>query len=134
MDQTRYRLLYAGLALALLAVIVLAVAFGSPEGRDIGLPDPVESVSPLPGETVMRQARIEVDLPVGVELALFVDGVRVPESEIEVVEATGVHTWEPAPGQVITTWTPGPHTVRISWQSATGAVDPGQFEWSFRVS
>jgi hypothetical protein len=132
-DVTKYRLVYVGLALALVAVVAVAWAFGSPPGRDIGLPEPLEAVSPIPGETALRQARLEVDLPVGYRVELFVDGRRVPESEVTRVAATGVYSWEPGPGRMLPIWSPGDHTVRITWDTESGLPDPGQFEWTFRV-
>ncbi|MDP8958023.1 MAG: hypothetical protein M3N51_02215 [Actinomycetota bacterium] len=133
MSDVKYRLIYVGLALGLVAVVAIGLAFGSPEGRDIGLPEPVEGVSPLPGETVLRQARLEIDMPVGYRVEIFVDGQRIPESEVDHVEATGLHSWSPGPGRLFTLWTPGEHSVRITWDSTSGLPDPGEFHWSFRV-
>lgn len=132
-DQTKYRLIYTGLILAFIAVVALGLAFGSPPARDVGLPEPLEAVSPVPGETVIRQSRVEVDLPAGYQVEIFVDGVRVPDQEIVHVEATGVFSWEPGPGKLFPRWTPGEHTVRVTWDTASGVPDPGEFEWSFRV-
>ena len=49
------------------------------------LPAPIESVTPLPGDATLRQAVIEVDMEVGYEVAIFVDGFRVPDTEVTVV-------------------------------------------------
>lgn len=132
-SDSRYRLIYAGLSLALVAVVALAFAFGSPEGRDLGLPEPVEAISPVPGETVLRQSPIEIDMAVGYRLEMFVDGVRIPADELTLVEATGVYSWEPGPGRLFSIWTPGEHRVRITWDTVAGVPDPGELEWTFRV-
>lgn len=115
------------------AAIALGVAFGGgPEPTE--LPATIERLSPAPGDAVLRQALIEIDLVTGYRAELFVDGFKVPETELVFVEATGVHSWRPSPsGTYLTEWTPGAHTVLIRWMTLTGLPDTGQFEWTFRV-
>lgn len=130
--DTTYRLLYAGLGLALVAVVALTVAL-SPSGTESRLPDPVERIFPRPADSVVRQTVIEVDMAVGYELVLFVDGFRISPVEIDVQTGTNLHTWQPAPGRFLETWEPGPHEVRIEWDSTAGLPDPGSYSWTFRV-
>lgn len=126
-----YRLIYIGLGL----VAVAAIAFGfalSPEGDAVSLPGPVESVSPQPGDLVPPQAAIEIDLEVGYEAQIMIDGW--PINDAQFVEATGVYRWAPSPSHpTINSWTPGEHTVSIVWNTYTGLPDTGSFEWTFRV-
>ena len=126
-----YRLIYIGLGL----VGVAAVALGflhSAEGEEVVLPEALESVSPSPGSLVPPQASIEVDLEVGYEATIFVDGF--PVNNATFVDATGVYRWAPTPTDpVVTEWSPGEHTVRVVWDTYTGLPDPGSFEWTFRV-
>jgi hypothetical protein len=129
--RSRLPYLAFGLALAALAAVVV---LAYPEGREAVLPDPLEEVFPLPGDAVVRQTAVEVELPVGYSLEIFVDGRPVPATEIGHTPSTGVWIWQPAPGGSIEQWTAGEHTVRISWDRvAGGRPDPGEYEWSFRV-
>jgi len=132
MDR-RYLYIYGGLTLALVVVIGIALAFGSPEGDDIGLPAQIEAISPVPRETVLRQARIEVDMPIGYAVEIWIDGFRVPEQEIFFVEGTGVYSWGPGIDRIFLEWDRGEHTVVVKWQSVTGVPDVGEYEWTFRV-
>lgn len=126
-----YRLIYVGLGLIGLAALVLGIAL-SPEGESVDLPDPIESVSPEPGHLVPPQAVIEVDLEVGYEAQITVDGWPVTDATF--VEATGVYRWAPSPtSPTITEWTPGEHTVLVVYNTYTGLPDTGSFEWTFRV-
>jgi hypothetical protein len=128
-----YRPVYLGLALIALAAIVLGVAFAG-GGEPVELPLPLEGVAPTPGEAVLRQAVVEVDLPAGYQATIYIDGFPIPPAEVVVVEATGVHSWRPSvEGRVFQEWTPGLHTVRVTWDRGAGLPDPGAFEWSFRV-
>jgi hypothetical protein len=125
-----YRFIYVGLGLLAVAVVALGIAFAQ-EGDAVELPDPIEAVSPLPGDSVIRQTSVEIDLAVGYVAEIFVDGFPV---EATFVEATGVYSWSPAPNSaVMNEWTPGDHTVRVEWRSISGSPDFGSFEWTFRV-
>lgn len=126
-----YRLIYAGLALLGIAAIALGILL-SPEGEVVELPGPIEAVSPPPGSQVPRQTSIEIDLEVGYEADIVVDGW--PISDATFVTATGVISWAPhANHPTITEWTPGEHTVRVTWNTYAGLPDTGTFEWTFRV-
>jgi hypothetical protein len=132
MKDTTYRLVYAGLGLALAAVIGLAVVF-SPNGTGSPLPDAVERIFPLPNDAVIRQTSLEIDMQVGYEIVLFVDGFRISPIEIGVQTGTNRYQWQPAPGRFLESWAPGPHEIRIEWERVTGLPDPGSYSWTFRV-
>lgn len=126
-----YRFIYIGLGLIAVAAIALGILL-SPEGEEVVLPGPVESVSPRPGATVPLQASIRIDLEVGYEAQIVIDGWPINDATFE--EATGVYRWSPGPSHpTITEWTPGDHTIEITYNTYTGLPDTGSFEWTFRV-
>lgn len=127
-----YRLIYLGLGLLALAAVALGFVFAQ-DGDPVELPHPIEAISPTPGSTVIRQGTVELDLEIGYEAIIFVDGFPVPDARF--VEATGVYSWSPGPASaVMTEWTPGEHAVRVEWQRVTGTPEFGEFEWTFRSS
>jgi len=123
------------LTLALAMVIAAVVAF-LPRGGATPVPEPLEGVFPLPGDVVVRQTGLEVDLPVGYRiLGMVVDGMPLDVDELSVIEATGDWSWQPGPGQVIEAWTAGDHTVYVRWDRTEGGnPDPGEYAWTFRVT
>lgn len=126
-----YRLIYAGLGLLAVAAVALGVVF-SPSGETVDLPDPVEAISPQPGALVPQQAAVEIDLLVGYQAEIFIDGWPITDATF--VDATGVYRWAPGPNHpTITQWSPGEHTVRLVYDTYTGLPDTGSFEWTFRV-
>lgn len=126
-----YRLIYVGLALLGLAVVILGIVL-TRSGEEIILPSQLESISPSPGSLVPPQTSIEVDLPVGYEAEIVIDGWPITDATF--VDATGVYRWAPSENSpVIQDWTAGRHTVRVTWDTYTGLPDPGSFEWTFRV-
>jgi hypothetical protein len=125
-------LLWLGAAFVAL-VVVVTVAY--PSGEPDTIPAPLEAVSPLPGEAVVGQVAIEIDLPIGYVIDLVVDGRPVPPAEIVAVEGLGSYRWYPGPGRVVERWEPGEHPIEVSWDSLPGRLpDPGAFSWRFRVT
>jgi hypothetical protein len=128
-----HRLIYFGLGSLLVAVIALGIAF-NPQGDAVALPTQLEGVTPRPNDSVLRQAVVEADMAPGYVATLFVDGFRVPDAEVTIIEATGVFRWAPSPlGAYLTEWAPGEHTVVVEWNSIAGSSDAGSFEWVFRI-
>lgn len=132
-NKARYRRIYVALGVALLVVVALGVAFGSPEGAGGGRPYQIEAVNPEPGETVVRQTPIEVDVPAGYAIDLYVDNLLIPAEELFFVEGTGVYSWQPQPGGTIPELAPGQHTVLVRWRTLTGLPDEGEYSWTFRT-
>lgn len=130
--MTRYRLVYLGLTLALLALVGATWALSTTGGSE-ALPAVVERISPAPGATVLRQASVVVDMAAGYTVTLTIDGVPIPMAEVRSIDAIGTFEWQPGAGQVIGEWTPGPHEVEISWDTLSGLPDLGSFAWGFRV-
>jgi hypothetical protein len=124
-------MIYIGLALLGVAAIALGWAL-SPEGESVDLPPPLEAVAPLPGDLVPPQAGIEVDLDIGYEAQIVIDGWPITDASFE--PATGVYRWAPSASHpTINQWAPGEHTVSIVWNTYSGLPDTGSFEWTFRV-
>ena len=129
----RHQRLYLILSVALAGVVAAAVLL-APSGEDVEVPAPLEGIFPAPGDTVVRQTIVEIDLPVGYSIDLYVDGMWVPADEIGFTPSTGVFLWQPGPGRSMEVWTGGEHTIRVVWDRTEGGrPDPGEFEWVIRV-
>ena len=76
MSDRRYLLIFLMLGLVAIAVVVIAFLFGSPETGREPLPSVLEEIAPLPGSQVPLQSPIEVDVPVGYRVEIFVDGFK----------------------------------------------------------
>ena len=133
MRTRTYRLIYVALTVALALTVVLALRYGSPAGEALDLPSPLENITPGPDEQVVRQAFLQVDMPVGYEIELIVDNFRLPPDEVGYVPGTGVSTWSPGVGRSFLEWAPGLHEVVVRWDTVAGLPDPGEYSWSFRV-
>ena len=132
MSDAKYRIIFISLAIAFVAVIIAAFAFGSPSSDQAQLPPAIEGISPLPASQVPSQMAVEVDVPVGYRIEMFIDGFRVPESELRFVEGTGVYSFIPEDSSVIA-WNAGSHTVLVRWSRLGGLPDEGDYRWTFRT-
>ena len=129
----RYRLIYLGLGLLTVATLSLCFVFGR-GGDPLTLPDPLESVKPNPYDAVPPQSGLEIDLQVGYEARIYVDGYPIPESELSFAEGVGIYRWRPSSRSLIADrWTVGEHTIRVEWEKVYGLPDVGEFNWTFRV-
>ncbi len=131
-STTRYRVILSILGVVFAAIVVLAVLL-APSGDAPRLPDAVDLYSPTDGATVLRQTQVVVDLDVGYDIDLVVDGVPIPDDELDVIEETGRFVWIPGPGKTFEEWAPGLHAIEVTWERTSGLPDPGSLRWSFRV-
>lgn len=129
-----YRVVYIGLGLVTLLALALGAFFGNSDGDSVALPAPLESIIPGPDDFVLPQAMLVVDLQAGYRAQIYVDGFPVPTSEVDFVEPTGVHRWQPrANSLVFSRWAPGNHEIRVLWDTLVGLPAPGEYTWMFRV-
>jgi hypothetical protein len=132
-NRARFRIMILVLTASLAAVVALAVAL-APGGVEPELPGPLEEVFPLPGDAVVRQTAIQIDLPIGYAVEIEVDGIWIPPHEIGLTDATGLYRWQPNAESVLPFWEPGDHTVTARWERISGGrPDVGEFTWTFRV-
>lgn len=121
------------LVVANLVVVLLATADTGPSGGT--LPEAVESVTPNPGELVRVQDTIGADLRNDLTGVLVLDGVEVPEDQLDRVEPLGQVSFRPGPGQELTRFQPGSHTAMVLYwpQGKPRPSRPAGFGWSFRA-
>jgi hypothetical protein len=131
-SNTGYRIVFTLLGLGLGLVVVFFVLF-APDGGTVDRPPVIERLAPGEDATVLRQTALEIDMAAGYRIEVYVDGIRIPDPELDVVEPTASYVWIPGPTKTFAEWTPGVHTVRITWERTTGLADVGEYRWSFRV-
>jgi len=131
MKKNTYRFILFLLAILLILTVSLGINYSSSQSTVPELPDVIESLSPMPRAQVPQQTILEIDLPIGYEIELFIDDYRISSNEIEYIEGTGVYRWKPGPGKSFESWGPGEHTIKINWDTSVGLPDIGEFVWKF---
>lgn len=128
------------------AIVCLAIALFFVAGRQraedvpVSQRDPaVEGVEPADGSPVaVRQARIGIDLAPGHRAALAIQGVEIPEDQLDrSADALNQVFFQPGPGKVIEELEPGPVTATAYiWHEVEGETreDARTFSWSFSVA
>ena len=147
-------LLVASAVIALgLGLIALAFASATTGRAALGLPDPVERISPGKGDSVLRQAEIVADLAPGYTGRLVID--RKAIEVVEVAAAVNVRpgqqvnqgvlvtkfdpgsntlTYQPQEGAPIASFATGPHEVTVFYWKLTDPADVRSFTWQFSVT
>ena len=72
MKKNTYRFILLLLGILLFLTISMGINFSSSLNGTLELPDAIESLSPMPGSQVPQQTTIEIDMPVGYEIVLYI--------------------------------------------------------------
>jgi hypothetical protein len=130
------------------AVIVLAMAVTlfalAIQGFDDGGDDPVlqggdaavvEALLPRRNAQVPQQTNVGIDLVVGWEGTLIVDGVEIPPDELQVTPEIGLIEFTPGEGKAVEALDAGQNCVSaLIWRSEDGrGVDDRTVPWCFDV-
>lgn len=98
----------------------------------------VVTLEPQPGALALRQERIGVTLKSDSTLAqstttgLLIDGIGIPQDQIEVVPGLNQYFYTPGPGKEVATLPPGRNCATILIKLVTDPKDNGhRFSWCF---
>ena len=149
--------LFVSVAVGLGAVLVVAgfrTADTGDEGRDI--PAAIESMTPGPGDQVLRQSQIFVDFIDGYVAELEIDGILLETTRLDELSAGGAVprpgaqvevpptaiydpgrftiSFLPQPGAAIESFSQGPHSAVVRyWKAVDGPTKARTFAWDFTV-
>jgi len=138
MSSGRYKWLVGGLVVA--AAIVFAVGVAA---TDLNKPDDtpqsevVERFIPEPDAEVLRQAELGIDLAVGYEGTLAVNGVDIPEEEQRLVPEENQMFFTPGEGQSVERLLAGRNCATATvWKSSEGPDTPNKrdISWCFEAT
>jgi hypothetical protein len=132
MTKTRYRIILLLLGTGFI-VVVLGTVLLAPQGSPSVLPEAVNRIEPDNGELAFGRPQVVLDLEPGYHASLVIDGVAVPDDQVNWTESTGLHVFDPGPDKVIESWAPGFHLIEATWDGPLGRPDPGNLTWTFRV-
>ena len=128
------------LVVGVVVIVVLNLAiFGldssdtSPKGRT--LPSTIDSITPAAGELIRLQDTIGADLRDDLTGVLLLDGVEIPEDQLERVVPLAVVTFRPGTDQDLESFEAGEHTLTVLYweQGKPRPAEPDSYSWSFRA-
>ena len=115
-------------------LLVAAVVIG---GRDEGptLPSNIEAVIPAPGSGMLAQDAVGADLSDTFTGVLVIDGVEIPEDQLQINKPLGEVGFRPGDGKEITRLEEGFHSATIIYwpQDRSREEAAKSFTWSFRA-
>jgi hypothetical protein len=102
------------------------------------LPADIQSVSPTPNENTGLVDTVSVDLADRYTGVLVIDGIEIPEDQLDRVRSIQTVSFRPGPGKEISAFRPGVNTVTVKYwdgrlqdRPATGLFS---YSWTFRAS
>ena len=100
------------------------------------LPSAIEQVHPAPGSQADRRIAVTADLRDDLTGVLVIDGLRIPEDQLEFNDPLGVITYRPGPDQALPSFEAGEHTVQVLYwkQTEDEPPDPDSYGWRFRAT
>lgn len=140
-SSLRYRIFVAvALAVAFTALIAGVRATKTDDGEGgvtvNGRADVVEHLIPQQGAEILQQAEIGIDLAVGYEAVLLLNGTEIPADELRVVPEQNQVFFAPGPDRTFEALPSGPScATAVVWRTADGrGVADLTFEWCFDVT
>lgn len=114
------------------AWLLVSSETGTP-GR--ALPERIESLMPGPGDVAQAQDTVTVDLRSDLTGVLVINGLEIPEDQLERNAPLGVVSFRPGPDKDFDRWPTGDITVEVvTWpQTDERPDDPDRYGWTFRV-
>lgn len=118
-----------------LGVILLANADTSVGGR-AELPADIEAINPERAELVGLVDDVSVNLDDRYTGVLKIDGIEIPEDQLDRVAELGIISFRPGPGKDIEKLRAGDNTAEVLYWPATKdrPANPAHFGWSFRAA
>ena len=100
------------------------------------LPATVQSISPERGELTTLIDTVTVDLRDNLTGVLVIDGIEIPEDQLDRVAELGQVSFRPGPGKALSTFRTGDNEVVVKYWSRTKArpAHPASFGWTFQAS
>jgi hypothetical protein len=128
-------------AIALIAVlnlgILLLASSDTSAPGERALPVTIEAISPESGEITGLVDDVTVDLRDDLRGELVIDGVPIPDDQLDTVPELGIITFRPGPGKELTRLRAGDNDVLVRYWKRLGGTreDPlGTFGWRFRAA
>ena len=133
------RRLLAAIAI-LVAGVVLVIGFqvanvGEPDDAVVVSGDAVDALVPRPESEILRQEPVGVDLAVGYLAALAVNGIEIPDDQLQVNAPLGEYLFEVGEGKAIEDFIAGENCVTATyWRVSETRNDGRQVTWCFEVT
>ena len=98
-------------------------------------PSAVRTVSPEPASLQLRQTEIFVELQPAYRGALAVNGIPIPDDQLDVIVGLNRYSFTPGEGQEIDQLPPGRTCAVVTYERVTYLnAEPGSYRWCFNVS
>jgi hypothetical protein len=131
---TRYGIVVSLLLAAAAAALYIGVVSSVDHKTEITNSQNVVAVRPADGDSALRQARIFAELKSGFTGILIVDGIEIPEDQLDRLEGINTVGFTPGAGTEISELTPGRRCATVVYWLVEGTrADAESYQWCWQV-
>ncbi len=131
---TRYRAVVSLLLALAVAVLYIGVVSSVDRKTEITNSQNVVAVLPQSDSAVLRQTRIFAELKPGYTGILIVDGIEIPEDQLDRLEGINTVGFTPGAGTEIVELTPGRRCATVVyWRVEASRSNAESYEWCWQV-
>lgn len=130
----------AGVKIALVALLVVAiggiwmVVRVSGKGTSGMDNSAIEQLIPRRDDKILQQEPIGIDLASGYEAQLALNGIPIPDDEVDSTEGLDIIQFVPGPGKSVEAYSTGQNCVVATyWRLETGREQNATISWCFTV-
>jgi hypothetical protein len=137
--STRFKIVASALVAVALVLLVVAFSILSSGNKDpvltAGEANMVENLIPRRNSQVPQQSTVGIDLATGWTGVLQVNGVEIPQDQLQVTPQIGLVEFTPGPGKEVEHYRTGQNCVTaVIWQISDGrGVADRNINWCFQV-
>ena len=92
----------------------------------------IQQVTPNNNDKIPQQGQVGIKLATGYKATLTVNGIPVPDDQIDEIAAFNQFLFQPGSGKVVEAWPAGQNCVTATYfQYATGPSQPSTYTWCF---
>lgn len=124
------------LVVLLLVTATAIYAIAKVSGRDSArsMSSAIERVIPTEGDKILQQDPVGIDLVAGYDAELQLNGIQIPEDELDRTPQLDLIEFTPAPGKSVEQYKPGQNCALVTyWPLAQGREQYSTFSWCFTV-
>ncbi|HTN78538.1 MAG TPA: hypothetical protein VMK16_02595 [Acidimicrobiales bacterium] len=123
------------IAAALVTIVVGFMQVQTGDSTTTPVDPAIEALVPQPGELVLRQSQVGVDLAPGYEGTLDIDSTPIPDDQLTINAPLNQVFYQPGPGKEFSQFAPGRHCVTAHFFKSVDGPDTARaYSWCFNVS
>jgi hypothetical protein len=131
---TPYRIVVSLLLAVAAAALYVGLVSSVDHKSEVADNQHIAALFPAPHGTALRQTRIVAQLKDGYTGTLIVEGIEIPDAQVEHLEGLDTVAFTPGPGTETGPLQPGKRCARVVyWPLTSSRADAAYYDWCWQV-